>query len=80
MSEKTKVMAVTATMITDLVAYVRVPEEMTEDQLITWYRENGANGEFEENGNGGWEWQSAFDVTDANDITIHQGPTMEEVE
>jgi hypothetical protein len=60
--QKTRLVNVTATMISDLAATVRVPSDVTDDQVLEWYRDNGASGEFIEDGWGAWEWGSASSV------------------
>lgn len=54
---------ITATETTDMSAIILVPDCFTNDDVLQWYRDNGATGEFQEGEPAGWEWG---DVTDAD--------------
>lgn len=62
---------VTATMTQNLSAVVNVPDDWNEAQVMEFYHDNGAHGEFSEDsddlfGGGGWEWGEASEL-DADD-------------
>ena len=62
-----KLIHVTATYTTEYIATVRVPEGTDEDEVLEWYKANGANGEFSEYDDGEWTWGEATEA-DESDI------------
>ena len=79
MTNKThKTVEVTATLTEQLSAYVEVPIDWTDEQVLDWYKENGANGEFQPLRNGSWtdwEWGDVYSVEGVKpDVTIQPAP------
>jgi hypothetical protein len=57
-SPETRLVQVTATSITSYDVIVKVPAHITNDEVMTYYKEVGAHGEFDEE-SGGWVWGDA---------------------
>lgn len=68
---------VTASCQTAMSAFVNAPDHYTADDVIEWYKENGANGEFEDDGHD-WVWGEAQEVTGVTEPedTIGDAPNM----
>ena len=52
----TKIIRVTAQCVEYYEHYVRVDANVNEDTVMQFYRDNGANGEFEYDGDPQWTW------------------------
>jgi len=63
---------------TDMVVTISVPTQWTNEDVLDWYRDNGANGEFNENGTD-WTWGDVVDAEpdDQVDMDIPPLPTPE---
>ncbi len=70
MSGTRKVM-VSAIMRTQYNAVVEVPEHVTDDEVLEYYRNNGASGEFVEDENSkDWEWLDATGAQAEEDVDM----------
>jgi hypothetical protein len=63
---KTRLVQVTATSTSDYDVIVKVPSHITDDQVMDFYKEVGANGEFEESGSD-WVWGDAVEYSPVDD-------------
>lgn len=63
---KTKLVRVTAICTEYFHHVVEVPVDLEEERVMEYYRDNGASGEFEYNGDPEWEWGYAEEVDDAS--------------
>ena len=63
-----KTIVVSAVMETDLVTYINVPIEVTDDQLWEYIRDGNIDGaHMAEFGSGDWRWQEPYE-TDFSDL------------
>ena len=73
---KTKTWTVTATMHTDLITQINVPEHWTEDEVWQWCKDygEGVAGGMQEDGCGGWTWGCCHesDAPDPNAYTVEE--------
>ena len=56
---KTKLVRVTAFLTEAYEVTVKVPDHVDPDEVMEWYRDNGAWGEFELSGDPEWDWGEA---------------------
>jgi hypothetical protein len=66
-SPETRLVQVTATSTTSYNVTVKVPAGVTDDEVMGYYKEVGAHGEFEENGSD-WVWEDAVEFD-----SVHPG-------
>jgi hypothetical protein len=67
----TRKVAVSAIMKTQYNAVVEVPENVTDDEVLEYYRNNGASGEFVPDMNTqDWEWLGATSANNEEDVDM----------
>ena len=73
---KTKTWTITATMETDLMTQINVPEHWTEDEIYEWCKDHGdaVVDEMQEDGCGAWTWSTSYesDSPDPNAYTVEE--------